>query len=128
MKTLSLDLRERILAAYDARAGTRKEVAERFMVSEAMVKKLLQQRRKYGDLGDRHHCAGRKPTITPEHRVRLRVLLEQQPDQTLVELRDALGLAVTPQALHYVLKAMRLPFKKNAPAERAATRRRPRAT
>ena len=39
MKTLSLDLRERILAAYDQEEGTREEVAHRFRVSLGMVKK-----------------------------------------------------------------------------------------
>ena len=46
MKTLSLDMRERILASCDARAGTREDVANRYRVSLGMVKKLLQQRRK----------------------------------------------------------------------------------
>ena len=50
MKTISLDLRERILAAYDADEGTREEVARRFRVSLGMVKKLLQQRRRLGDM------------------------------------------------------------------------------
>ena len=40
MRTLSLDLRERILSAYDSHEGTRPEVARRFRVSLGMVKKL----------------------------------------------------------------------------------------
>ena len=51
MKTISLDLRERILTAYDAGDVTRAEVGQRFRVSEAMVKKLLQQRRRTGEIG-----------------------------------------------------------------------------
>ena len=50
MATFSLDLRTRILAAYDAGEGTRETVAARFRVSLGMVKKLLQQRRRTGDL------------------------------------------------------------------------------
>lgn len=112
MKTLSLDLRERIVAAYDAGLGTRQQIAERFMVSVAMVKKLLAQRRVHGELGARHHCAGRRPKITPEHRERLLTLVHEQPDQTLSELGAALGVDCTPQAIHYVLKAMGLTLKK----------------
>jgi transposase len=59
MKTLSVDLRERIVASYDAREGTRDEIANRYRVSLGMVKKLLQQRRQTGDIGPRHHYAGR---------------------------------------------------------------------
>ena len=43
-KPISLDLRERIVAAYDEKQGTREEIAKRFRVSLGMVKKLLAQR------------------------------------------------------------------------------------
>ena len=42
-KPISLDLRERIVAACDAKEGTREEVAKRFKVSLGMVEKLLAQ-------------------------------------------------------------------------------------
>ena len=51
MRTLSLDLRERILASYDLEEGTRAEVGDRYWVSLGMVKKLLQQRRRSGEIG-----------------------------------------------------------------------------
>jgi len=59
MKTLSLDLRERIMEVYDAGQGTREEIAGRFRVSLGMVKKLLQQRSTTNDLGPRHRYSGR---------------------------------------------------------------------
>ncbi|MCW5550220.1 MAG: integrase core domain-containing protein [Opitutaceae bacterium] len=55
MKTLSLDLRERIVVAYYAKDSTREMVAARFRVSLGMVKKLLQQRRRLGEIGAQHH-------------------------------------------------------------------------
>ena len=112
MKTISLDLRERILTAYDTGEATRAEVGQRFRVSEAMVKKLLQQRRRTGEIGPRHYRSGRKPRILPAHRERLRALLAQKPDLTLAELRSALALACTLPAIHYVLAAMDLTYKK----------------
>ena len=75
MRTLSLDLRERILASYDNNEGTRLEVAERFKVSEGMVKKLLQQRRRTGDIRPCHRNSGRKPVIVNAHRQNIRWLL-----------------------------------------------------
>ena len=112
MKTLSLDLRERILAAYDAKDSTREMVAARFRVSLGMVKKLLQQRRHLGEIGAQHHRAGRKPRILPAHREQLRRQLAAKPDLTLAELRTATGLACTLPAIHYVLADMGLTFKK----------------
>ena len=87
MKTLSLDLRERIVAAYDAGNASRETVARRFGVSVGMVKKLLQQRRRLGDLRPQHHRAGRKPKIQAAERLLLRQHLAAKPDLTLAELR-----------------------------------------
>jgi transposase len=81
MKTLSLDLRERILAACDADDATRETVATRFRVSLGMVKKLLQQRRRLGDVAPLHHRAGRKPRILPAHREQLRRQLAAEQDR-----------------------------------------------
>lgn len=112
MKTISLDLRERILAAYDQNEGTREEVADRFRVSLGMVKKLLQQRRRTGHIGPRHHLSGRKPQIVTRHHVHLHALLEQKPDLTLQELRAATGLTCSLPAIHYTLQKLELTYKK----------------
>lgn len=112
MKTLSLDLRERILAAYDQEEGTREAVAHRFRVSLGMVKKLLQQRRRTGQIGPRHHHSGRKPLIMASHQAHLRALLDKKPDLTLKELRTATGLKCTLPAIHYALQKLELTYKK----------------
>jgi len=113
MKTLSLDLRERILESYDMHEGTREEVVDRFRVSLGMVKKLLQQRKNTGDIQARHHFAGRKPLILDVHRQRMKQLLAKRPDMTLAEMRQALELSCSLPAIHYVLVDMNLTYKKN---------------
>ena len=120
MRTLSLDLRERILAAYDQHEGTREEMARRFRVSLGMVKKLLQQRRRTGSIAPRHHLAGRKPMILPVHQSQLRALLARKNDLTLKELRAATGLHCSLQAVHVALGKLGLTYKKrhSAPANR----------
>jgi len=112
MRTLSLDLRQRILDSYDHGEGTRAQMALRFRVSLGMVKKLLQQRRRTGDIAPRHRFAGRKPMIVAAHRSRIRSLLARKNDLTLSELRAALGLQCSVQALHVVLGKMELTYKK----------------
>src|SRR5262245_52396096 len=122
MRTTSSDLRLRILAAYDQGQDTREQVARRFEVSLGLVKKLLQQRRRTGDLAPRHRFSGRKPTILPSHQGQMRRLLADQPDMTLPELRQATGLRCTLPAIHYALKKMDLTYKKrrSAPANKTA--------
>lgn len=121
MKTLSLDLRKRILGAYDKGKSTRQEIAERYEVSLGMVKKLLQQRRRTGDIGARHAHSGRKPVLHQYHE-QLRVLLGKKSDLTLMELREALGIDCSLPAIHYALEEMGLTFKKrrSVPASKTA--------
>jgi transposase len=121
-KTISLDLRERIVAAYDNDEGTQQEIARRFKVSWDFVKKLFKQRRRTGDIAARHRFSGRKPIILGSHQRELRAMLARKPDLTLEEMRDALGLSCTIQAIHYVLEAMGLTYKKrhSAPANKIA--------
>ena len=122
MRTLSLDLRERILAAYDNDEGTRPEIAHRFRVSLGMVKKLLQQRRRTGDIASRHRFCGRKPLIVATHRSQMRSLLAKKNDLTLKELRQATGLKCSLQAINVVLGKLGLTYKKrhSVPASKIA--------
>ena len=112
MQTLSLDLRERILASYDQKEGTREEIAHRFRVSLGMVKKLLQQRQRRGDISPRHRYSGRKPMILERHCQKMRTVLSQKPDLTLQELRQAVALKCSLPALHYALARMGWTYKK----------------
>ena|ERR1700679_3012787 len=112
MRTISLDLRERILAAYDQKEGTREEIAHRFKVSLGMVKKLLQRRRHGGDIGPRYHRCGLRPGKVAAQRQTFRQLLGRKPDMTLEELRQATALNCTLPAIHYVLEKMGLTYKK----------------
>ena len=122
-RTISLDLRERILGAYDAGEGTREDMARRFRVSLGMVKKLLQQRRHTGSIAHRHHLAGRKPRIVPGHQRQMRALLGRKPDLTLKELRHALELECSLQAIHVVLGKMGLTYKKRLSVRASKTAR-----
>jgi transposase len=88
MRTLSLDLRERILASYDNEEGSRQDIADRYRVSLGMVKKLLQQRKRTGEIGPRHHCSGRKPMIVAAHHRQLQALFA---DPQIAQQLEAIG-------------------------------------
>ena len=129
MRTLSVDLRERILASYDNEEGTRAQIGARYRVSLGMVKKLLQQRRRTGDIAPGHHRSGRKALILPAHHRQMRLLLSRKPDLTLKELRGALELECSLPAIHYALERMGLTYKKrhSVPANKTAPTSRGRA-
>ena len=120
MKTIPLAVRERIVKCYDRQQATREQVAQYFGVSLGLVKKLLQQRRRTGDLSPLHHRAGRKPIILQSHREQLQALLKQKSDMTLAELRTAIKLHCSLPAIYYVLAELGLTYKKrhSAPANK----------
>jgi len=109
MEAYSMDLRRRVIAACDAGKKT-KEVATIFGVSPAWVRRLKQHRRQRGDImpGNGGGSRGRKID-----RQRLAELVSQQPDATLVELRERLGVAVTPWSICKALRELKLTYKKS---------------
>ena len=94
MKAYSQDLRERVARACDEGRGTRRQIADLFGVSTAWIRRLLQRRRQTGSFAAKPHAGGPAPKMTPDRRERLLVLVSEQPDATLAELRDRLGAPV----------------------------------
>lgn len=109
---ISVDLRERIVAAYEAQEGTREEVAKRFKVSLGLVKKLLAQKERTGDLRPRYRYCGRKAKLEPAHGERMKQLVAKEPDLTLQEIKQRLELSCTIGAIHWVLARLGLTYKK----------------
>ncbi len=124
MNTLSIDLRERILSSYDMGDGTRQEVADWYDISLGMVKKLLAQRKRTGDIAPRHAYSGRKPYLTEQRKRSVKNIIEKRPDITLEEIRQALSLRCSLPAIHYALQDLNLTLKKNPSRQRAKARRR----
>ena len=83
MRAYSMDLRVRVLEAAAAGDGTA-ELADRFAVSPAWVRRLRRRHRKTGEVGPR---VGRPPRASKlaAHHPRIRELLAATPDLTLAE-------------------------------------------
>ena len=117
MEAYSMDLRERVLADCDAGLGT-KATAKKFKVSPAWVRRLKQHRRERGDIVPRNGGGSRGRKID---RGRLAELVKEKPDATLVELRDRLGVSVTPWAICKALRELKLTYKKSRSAPPSRT-------
>ena len=112
MPPISMDLRVRI---YDARqAGeTTAEVADRFAVSPAFVRRLLQRHRRTGPLAPSSARRGPRPRLA-DQADRPRAPAAEHPDLTPAELRDRLGVRVSPLTVRRALRRLGLTFKKSA--------------
>jgi transposase len=106
----SMDLRKRLIEAREE-GQTIAQVAKLFAVSPSFIEKLQQRRRESGTLEAKPHGSGRQPLLSPEHDERLRVLLREKPDTTLVELRQKLGIKVHLSTLWYRLQRLHLTFE-----------------
>jgi len=92
--TLSMDLRVRIFEARQA-GETTADVAERFAVSPAFVRRLLQRHRETGSLAPSTARRGAARRLAG-HADDLRRLNADHPDLTPAEIRDRLGSGCRP--------------------------------
>jgi len=108
-----MDLRERIVAACEAATDTQVEVAQRFKVSIAWVKRLLQRKRNNGSIAPLPHGGGRKPVFEGERLERLKAAVQKTPDATLQELLEETGVAASVMAVHRALERLDCRRKKS---------------
>ena len=112
MRAYSMDLRQRVRA--DCQAGmTTAAVARMYLVSQSWVRRLKQRQRATGSIAPRPPSPGR-PVVLAPHEGRVRELVRDDPDVTLAELRERLGVAVSIGALCNYLRRLRLSFKKKS--------------
>ncbi len=115
MKAYSLDLRQRVVAAYEQGQGSLAEVAEQFNVGQTFLKKMLRQKRETGSVAPLAHGGGRQPSLSEkEHRL-LRQKVKEQPDISLAELQEHLAskaVAVSLPTIHRSLRHSGLARKK----------------
>lgn len=123
MRSYSQDLRLKVLGAYD-RGMTTNAIAEAFGVSTAWVRRVRQRRREHGELGPRPRVGPRRYKID---RIRLGELVQAQPDATLAELRERLGVECALSAVWNALRDLGLSYKKRPSTPRSRTGRRSRS-
>jgi transposase len=125
-KPLSLDLRERVVAAVDGGLSRRK-AAERFGVSISSAIRWASLRRRTGDVRPQRLGGDKRSGRIEAHASLILSLVEARGDITLVELRSALaerGIAVAVSTLWRFFDRHAITLKKRPgmrPSRRAPT-------
>lgn len=126
MAAYSIDLRQKIMSAYERRLGSQRTLADVFGVSLSFVEKVLRRYRTTGELGPKPHGGGQKPQVDAAAQARIRQVVREHPDATLGELcawlADATGVRVSMATRCRVVQRLALPRKKNRSTRRSATR------
>lgn len=116
MQAYSLDLRQRVVRAYDQGQDSLAEIAARFGVGPTFLKKMLRQKRETGDLAPRPHGGGKPASLTQKQRRILQQKVAKEQDISLAELQiylqEQAQVEVHVSTLSRALKAMDLPRKK----------------
>lgn len=110
MKPYSIEFRQEVLADCDAGMSTM-AVAIKRRVSESWVRRLKQRRRETGEIAARPP----KKKTPPQWRAyvdQIHALLREQPDITLKELREELGIETSLQTLSVALRTLKYTLKK----------------
>ena len=102
MLPLSIDLRERIVAAVELGEDSFRDRAELFAVNLSTIVRLLQRFRSTGSVQPKPQGGGAPAKLDTQPTARLLELVGEQPDATLAELRERFGEA-------YVAYAQRVP-------------------
>ncbi len=118
MQAYSLDLRQRVVNAYEQGAGSIAEIAEMFSVGQSFVKKMIRQWRSTGDLSPLPHGGGRAPSLAAKQLRLLQSEVRRQPDISLAELQahvaEQARVATSHATISRALAKLGLPRKKRA--------------
>jgi transposase len=119
MAAYSLDLRKRVLRAWDAGMDA-ESVAAKYEVSRAWVHRLVQRRRETGSIAPRPQTKFRGRVLAGQE-TRLAALITARPDATLAELREALPTAAALSTLWREIGRLGFTVKKNGTRRRTAS-------
>lgn len=127
MLPYSLDLRERVVRAYERGVETIEEVATRFSVGQTFVKKMLRQKRETGllEILDRRP-PGPAKRLTEKDLRWLRRQIAKEPDLTIDQLHERMltekKVMVSRATVGRAVQSLNLPLKKrvNRPSSKTS--------
>jgi transposase len=119
MAAYSIDLRKRVLKAWDAGLDAER-VAAKYDVSRAWVHRLVQRRRETGSIEPRKQTKFR-PRALAAQEDRLQALIMAMPDLTLAEIREALPTTAGLSTLWRAIDRLGFTVKKNGTRRRTTS-------
>ena len=123
----SEDLRSRVIAAWEAKEGSQRQIAQRFKVSLSFVRNLLRHYRTNGQIEAKRRGGNLKPIIQDEQLALVKSLVEEKNDLLLSELCDRLmektGVKVSVPTMYRAVEKLNLRRKKTLYASEQETQR-----
>jgi transposase len=115
MGCYSLDLRRKIVEAYEKGDTSIRKVAKQFSISPDTVRRLLNLYRSTGSLAPKK-CGTKRVSILSQHEKAILEIVEANPDFTLreycQEVQEKLGVSSNTSMMHRFLKQHDISLKK----------------
>lgn len=113
---LSIDLRQRMIAAYEAKEGSQRQLAKRFKVSLSFIRDLMRHYRQTGTVQPKPHGGGAIAKLGKEQVPIVEALVTAQPDALLKELCERFagqtGVEVSVSTMQQAMCKLKLSVKK----------------
>ncbi|NEO37608.1 MAG: transposase [Moorea sp. SIOASIH] len=117
MKAYSVDLRQKIIDAYNQGNISQRKLAQQFNVALSFVQKLLKQYRETGNIAPKVRTKQTPIKLTPDQLAILRDLVIKNNDATLDELRiwlaEETGVLIGRSTVDRMVKRLNLTRKRN---------------
>lgn len=116
MKAYSIDLRQKIVDAYNEGNISQRQLAKQFRVALSFIEKLLKQHRETGSIAPKVRTQQTPTKLNSEQLAVLQQLVEANNDATLEELREQLrqktGVLIGRSTVDRMVKKLNLTVKK----------------
>ena len=123
----SVEIRTKILSAWQNKEGTQRELAERFKVSLSFTLYFLRRYRETGEIKAKPQGGDLRSKIKGKDQELLKKIVVKQSDIYLREIQESLekstGINVSVSSLCRTLKRLKLGRKKNFSSQRTSDRK-----
>ena len=117
MAAYSIDLRQKILSAWQNKEGTQRELAKRFKVSLSFLRDFLRRYRETGQIAARVQRGARRSKLKGKEQELLKIIVTEKSDIYLREIQEQIrerqGIEVSISSLFRTLNRLKVRRKKN---------------
>lgn len=118
MAAYSIDLRQKILSAWQNKEGTQRDLAKRFKVSLSFIRDFLRRYRETAEIAPKPQGGDRRSKVKGKDQEFLKIMVTEQSDIYLREIQEAMkdrrGIKVSISSLSRTLNRLKLNRKKKA--------------
>jgi transposase len=112
----SIDLRTKILQAYQNKEGSQRQIAARFDVSASFVRNLLRKYRETGEVAAKPQGGDRRSKLTEQQQEMLKEIISEKSDICLHEIQSIVqertGISISISSLSKTLIRLKLRRRK----------------